>query len=88
MINKDDFSIADEMCYKMAEYDLSILKLKSPKAFANQKQKLTPKIKNPTDEDLIEALFLAYDDKTTRSVNRKFEKLCKEGIIDPLSPIE
>lgn len=85
-MNKKNFSIADEMCYKMALYDLA--QLKKLKDFENKRLKLVPKIKDPSEEDLIKALFKAYDEKTTRSVNRKYEKLCKEGVIDPLSPID
>jgi hypothetical protein len=70
----------------MALYDLE--QLKKLKDFENQRLKLVPKIKNPSENALIKALFRAYDEKTTRSVNRKYERLCKEGFIDPLSPID
>ena len=80
MIDKNKFTALDSICYDLATYDLSQLKLKSGKVYTNQVAKLVS-IANPTDDDIIEALFVSYQNKTTGSIYRKFEKLCKVGIL-------
>ena len=79
MIDKSKFTAMDTICYDLAVYDLTQLKQKSPKSYAAAVSKLTQN--TSPDNDIIEALFLTYRDKSCMSIYRKFEKLCKQGVI-------
>lgn len=81
MIDKDEFDGFDEICYALSVFDLSQLKLKSAAAYARAVAKLVPHIATPTDDDVIEALMVAYEDVATGKIYRKFDRLGREGII-------
>ena len=77
----DETDMVASPCYTLAVYDLSQMKLKPQKVYEKAVAKLVPDVTNPTDDEIVKALFLTYWDKTTRSVNRKLEKLYRDGLI-------
>ena len=77
----DETDMVNDPCYTLSVYDLAQMKLKPQKVYEKAVSKLVPDVTNPTDDEIIKALFLAYWDKPTGSTHRKLEKLYRDGLI-------
>jgi hypothetical protein len=77
----DEEDMVNDPCYILAVYDLSQMKLKPQKVYEKAVSKLVPDVTNPTDNEIVKALFLTYWDKSTGSTHRKLEKLYRDGLI-------
>lgn len=81
--NEED--MVNDPCYILAVYELSQLKLKSPKVYEKAVADLVPGVATPTDDKILKAMFLNNMDKTTGSINRKLDKLYRAGLIKVLT---
>lgn len=76
----NDGSIADEIVGHLAKYDLQQLKKLTPKRFMKKVKQLTGK-DTATEEELVAAIALTYEDKRLDSTCRKFDRLVAAGEI-------
>lgn len=73
----------DDITEELANYDFSVMKTYSVRKFSNHVKKLLPNVENPTDYQIVEALFKLYGDKSAVGTYQRYDRLAKTGKLIP-----
>lgn len=73
----------DDITEELANYDFSVMKTYSARKFSNHVKKLLPNVENPTDYQIVEALYKLYGEKSAVGTYQRYDRLAKTGKLIP-----